>query len=195
MAYYPLVGNDVSAYLLTANGRDGKPGFGPQYNLLGVWKDWELNLELTRAAVKPSAQLLNQKRLTGLDWSINVTHLLTSGGGWLGYSIFSNGSFNMRMIFQEESGGGYYTAIGGIAKGSIKRGEDGGMESFTLENIGPVGNSGSSLWYTFPNNFSPVATIQQAPQIQNVATVQTNFDSNFLTPGGLAPIAGGFQLT
>lgn len=192
MAYYPLVGNDVSAYLLTANGQDGNPGFGSQYNFLGVWKTWELNIDFTRAVVKPSQQLLNQKRLTGIDWSINVEHLLVSGGGWIGNVVF-NGQFNLRMIFQEENGGGYYTAIGGISKGSIKRGEDGGMESFTVENIGPVGNSGSSIWYTFPASFAPVSTIQQAPQILNVSTVPTSFGSNFLTPGGVALLPGGLQ--
>lgn len=189
---YELVGNDVSAYVLTGNGQDGNPGYTNQYSLLGVWKDWELTFDLTRSNVKPSAQLLRQKRLTDLDWSINVSHLIASGGGWLGYAMF-NGQFNMRMVFQEESGGGYFTAFGGISKGSIKRGEDAAMESFTLENLGPVGNTGSSLWYNMPAQFAAVTTLQQASNVIVAASVPTNFSTNFLTPTGIVAVQGGFQ--
>lgn len=160
-----LVGLDVAAYVLIPNGVDGSPQLGNSYALLGIWKNWELNFDFTRADVTPSAQILSQKRLTGIDWTINVEHLIQSGGTYLGYALF-NGQFNLKMVFQEETNGGTFTAYGGIQKGSIARSRDAGMERFTLENIGPVGNTGSSLFYGFNGAASP----DQSAQVENAAS-------------------------
>jgi hypothetical protein len=185
-----LVGTDVAAYLLTPNGRDGFPGLGQAYNLLGYWKDITIDFELSHTDVTPSAQQLKAQRMTRFHWTATLSHLVESGGTYLSYAL-TNGQPNLKIVFQEELAGGWFTLMGGIVKAQYKRGENEGMETLNVENKGPIGNTGASAWYNYGN---PVLTTDQAAQT-SVATTQStgSAPTPFSVAAVLSAIPGGFR--
>lgn len=161
-----LVGVDARSYFWTPNGYDGLPNVGGSVSTLGIYKSFKVDGDFKRAMVKPSSQILAEKRLTDFDWTLTGEHQVRSGGAVvIGLALTS---INFIVQFQDEQFGSYWTAYGGLAKFSYEATGDERKETLTLENVGPVGDTGCSLFYST----NPIS-ISQASQLLSGATPQT----------------------
>jgi hypothetical protein len=185
-----LAGQDVAVFSLGGNGIDGHPNATTQYGLIGVWQDVTFDFDLRRSENTPSSQLLLEKRLTGLDWTCQLNNLIRSGGGFASYLLFS-GYFNVRLVFQEEVSGATWTAYGGLTKASMKAVREARTESLTIENIGPVGTTGSSVFYTYGGAITASQSIQTVGA--SVNAVQAYSRTSAIAVTEYTPDAAGFH--
>lgn len=167
MANDVLVGSDVKAYALYPNGQDGFPGLGASVNVLGVYKSIKITFDVTRAKVKPSSQVLVEKRLIDFDWSATLEHQVRSGGA-LALNLAMNVAVNVMVQFQEESGGWWWTLYGGIQRGEYNVVNEERTEMLTIENIGAVGVGNASIYYS-----SGPVSVSQAVQMAFSGAVPT----------------------
>jgi hypothetical protein len=152
-----LVGHQVRAYTAAGNGWDEYPALAGSVSLMAVYKDITVQLMVERGESTPSSQILKERQILSFDWSATITNITRSNanfgdgtiyGASLGATLLTNGQTLMQVVFQEEVSGWWWTLYGGIKTDSNKRPREAGEEVIELENTGPVGSTGASLFYS-----------------------------------------------
>lgn len=152
-----LVGHHVRAYSAAGNGWDEYPALGSSLSLMAVYKDVSVQLMVERQENTPSSQILKERTLISFDWSATVVNILRSNaqygngsiyGASLSASLLAQGQTLMQLTFEEEVSGWTWTLFGGIKTSTTKRPREAGEETIELENVGPVGDTGASLFYS-----------------------------------------------